>query len=306
MLQWLYAQSNLGFRLVLLALAIGLFPTFPVVAQSAIVEQAGVLRSEQLQGSLSTQTAKHFLGLEPLVRDGEIELTLTYEPAQRAGVPAPIELLILSEHGLRRHLAGAPLAEVALLQATSTTMTATGPQQRLSFQAVGRGTYTVVVINRQATALQYWLSATGATLVDEAGQTSYAMLGAGPEATTQTVGLSNKSAETLMSELPARGTRYLALRPTIRNAQVTVMLTPTDGANAQLSFYILNEDALRRVLQGEAPQQQNLAAGIAPTYRASFQASGYGPYTIVIVNEGKQSAAYSLIIDGGKLIDSAE
>ncbi|MEZ4706285.1 MAG: hypothetical protein R3A44_03715 [Caldilineaceae bacterium] len=105
---------------------------------------------------------------------------------------------------------------------------------------------------------------------------------------------------------------YYGVEPAIANGRIQVTLAYALTA-AELSvnppnFWVLDEDGLRRVISGARPMDVNIANGaIVPNgadegkLRATFDASGKGPYTLVIDNNANSSAAYHVRISGGFL-----
>ncbi len=107
---------------------------------------------------------------------------------------------------------------------------------------------------------------------------------------------------------------WLGLVPEVSGAQVTVIAEwdRSNPASSGLNFFLLDEQGVRRV--GEEPMSSiALGAGNpdfdvnAPdnTVGASFNANGFGPYTIVVSNESSQDASFTLRVTNGFILDDS-
>ena len=122
---------------------------------------------------------------------------------------------------------------------------------------------------------------------------------------------------TLHGELPYQyNAHYLGLAPVIRDNVVSLTLAydPQNNPNLQgfVNFFVLDEDGLRRFLAGSDPRAFAIAGGaplqfdpIGNKMGAAFQASGRGQYTVVVYNNAQLPVQYTLTVEGGILIDSA-
>ena len=131
-----------------------------------------VLRSTVLQGQLPTSASRHFLGVEPLQRDGVIVLTLSYDPYSDPQMRGLVNFQVLDEDGLRQYLAGGDLDVEEIASGSLVQFDPIGNKMRAAFQDSGRGNYTAVITNDSTTPVTYTLSALGAALIDDAGQTT--------------------------------------------------------------------------------------------------------------------------------------
>jgi hypothetical protein len=105
---------------------------------------------------------------------------------------------------------------------------------------------------------------------------------------------------------------YYALTPMVRDGVITLNLA-FDPKNNQtlrenINFLVLSEEGLRAVLAGGPPVDYDLATGSFGRFGgnqdrlfASFQASGHGPYTVIVYNNSSVAARYILSADGGLL-----
>ena len=117
------------------------------------------------------------------------------------------------------------------------------------------------------------------------------------------------------SLLPA-GYHYLGLEPTLRDGTVvlTIALEPADEEDLRgaINFLVLTDDGLRRVLAGADPFDLDIAASaplqfdpIGNKYQAVFNASGKGPYTVIVYNSGGKIGGYTLTALNSVLLDDA-
>ncbi len=113
--------------------------------------------------------------------------------------------------------------------------------------------------------------------------------------------------------LPA-GYHYLGLEPTLRDGTVvlTIALEPADDKDLRgaVNFLVLTDDGLRRVLAGADPFDLDIAASaplqfdpIGNKYQAVFNASGKGPYTVIVYNSGGKIGSYALTALNAVLLD---
>jgi hypothetical protein len=105
---------------------------------------------------------------------------------------------------------------------------------------------------------------------------------------------------------------YYALTPMVRDGVITLNLA-FDPKNNQtlrenINFLVLSEEGLRAVLAGGPPVDYDLATGSFGRFGgnqdrlfASVQASGHGPYTVIVYNNSSVAARYILSADGGLL-----
>ncbi|MBO9394284.1 fasciclin domain-containing protein [Caldilinea sp.] len=109
---------------------------------------------------------------------------------------------------------------------------------------------------------------------------------------------------------------YLGLEPEQRNAEITLRLSfdPRDNQELarRMSFWVLDEQGLRRYQAGENVNNVAVAHGNRATTpgdenvrEASFTASGFGPYTVIVYNNSRIPATYELVATGAVLVDDA-
>lgn len=123
----------------------------------------------------------------------------------------------------------------------------------------------------------------------------------------------------LRGELPNQNDQhYLGLEPSERDGNITLLLSfePQDSSELarRLNFWVLDQNGLNRYLdpnENVILSNVAIAAGsadpqLAPNQRqASFKASGFGPYTVIVYNNSTVPATYELSIEGGVLVDDS-
>jgi hypothetical protein len=126
----------------------------------------------QLAGSFKQAYGHHYFALTPTMRDGKITLSLAFDPQNSQALRENINFLVLTEEGLRSVLAGGPPVNYDI--ATGSFGLFGNNQNKLfgSFQASGRGSYTVIVYNNSSVPARYILSAEGGVLATEDVETS--------------------------------------------------------------------------------------------------------------------------------------
>lgn len=300
------------------------------VSWAAALQQILPVQGQMLQGSLPLRYNAHYLGLEPTIRDGIITLTLAYEPQDNPNLRGFVNFLVLTEDGLRRYLAGEDARTLNVASGAPLQFDPVGNKMAAAFRDSGRGRYTVIVYNNSDLPVTYALSVAGGTLFDGANQTLTAALASAEPTPTPSptpalaAGTADPTTFVLPGSITARrvtgaltrsGERhYLNMRPDIRDGLIIFNFTfdPMDVREllGNINFWILDEDALRRVIAGGRPEELNLATGFRVPFnpfpnelQASFNASGSTPYTVVVYNLSTVPATYALAVNGGVLID---
>jgi len=133
------------------------------------------LRATAVHGALDKGYSKHYLRLEPTQRDAIITLTLNIEPQDKRRVANKVNLLLLTEDGLRRVQAGDKPEDLAFATGNPTIVDRDAPPKQIfnktaSFKASGRGAYTIIVYSRAPIATTYTLTAENAEIIDGSGQ----------------------------------------------------------------------------------------------------------------------------------------
>lgn len=126
----------------------------------------------QLAGSFKQAYQHHYFALTPTLRDGTITLSLAFDPQKNQMLRENINFLVLTEEGLRSVLAGGPPVNYDIATGSFGLFGANQNKLFASFQASGRGTYTVIVYNNSSIPARYILSAEGGVLATEDVETS--------------------------------------------------------------------------------------------------------------------------------------
>ncbi len=145
------------------------------VAEVAVVAPGTpvVVQQAELKGSLPGDGVQHYLGLTPNERDGNISLTLAYDPQDNQELARRMNFWVLDAQGLQRYVDGTPASDVAVA-AGSRSFTGPANERVATFNATGLGPYTVIVYNNSLVPATYSLAAVGGLLLDDAGQTDTA------------------------------------------------------------------------------------------------------------------------------------
>ncbi len=121
----------------------------------------------------------------------------------------------------------------------------------------------------------------------------------------------------LRGELPNQyNAHYLGLETNVRDGMVALTLNydPQNNPNLKgfVNFFVLDEDGLRRFLAGVDPESLAIAGGsplqfdrVGNKMSAAFRVSGRGQYTVVVYNNSLLPVTYTLVAEGGTLIDNA-
>lgn len=260
-------------------------------------QQEATQRATTVSGTLNP-AGYHYLGLEPVLRDGTVVLTIALEPSDDLDLRGALNFMVLTDDGLRRVLAGADPFALDIAASAPLQFDPIGNKYQAVFNASGRGAYTVIVYNTGGKIGFYNLTALNGVLLDDANQVR--VVAAAPEplvvpsldaATTPTetmearistsegspltVGLANgpvTSAAPSVDALRLSGTlnpilnrHFLSIKPAVRDGDVALEMVyeprglQTDGS---VNFYILDEDALRRFVYGTDFDDVELAAGV--------------------------------------------
>jgi hypothetical protein len=284
---------------------------------------------------------RHFLSVTPDVRDGLIQFHLHFDPQDVRDLLGNFNFLVLDEDGLRRMIAGARAEELNLATGFPIPFNPFPNELQASFTASGSAPYTVIVYNQSDVPATYILTTEGGVLIDQYGQTNEAKVAAvelaalnqtpnagqpvsptpaltdivpAPASITVTQTLTT-GVERLVGELTLPYQHhYLGLTPTIRNGLIVVLLdyAPQNSQllSQNLNFWVVDEDGLRRVVNGARPEDVGIAHGSRVEFgadkgklRAIIAASGYGKYTILVYNHSTVPATYQLRTNGGLLTD---
>lgn len=181
------------------------------VATPVAVGTPGVVRAEEMRGELLEKDAQHFLGLEPNERDGQMTLTLSYDPQDNSELARRLNFWVLDEAGFNRFRTGSTNVNPSqlALAAGSSDPNLPSNQRRAVFSASGMGPYTVIVYNNSSVPGYYTLQVKGGVLVDDSMQTVTAQQGLSATATLTgtVVATDTAAAATTAAATPAAGGR---------------------------------------------------------------------------------------------------
>ena len=286
----------------------------PVPAASA----PAAVRATRVTGLLPTQYSATYLGLESLISDRNITLTLAIEP-QDPLLLGKVNFLVITEDGLRRFLAGEDVANLDI--AAGSPVSFTGAQNLLdaTFLDSGRGNYTVVVFNETTTPVTYTLVAQNAVLLDTSSQVSADPADILPDPTPTPspyvpYGPVTVTGRRLSGALDGMiDQHYLAVAPEVVDGliQLRMQYAPLDSEQlaGAINFFVLDEAGIKRLLAGATPGEVELATGFPSPFgqlgelQASFQASGANEYTAVLFNKSGVPGSYALNAEGALLVD---
>lgn len=203
---------------------------------AATTAPSAVLRAATVEGQLPKQYDQHFLGLEPSQRDSAIDLSLTIDPQDNSEVLRKVSFLVLDENGFKRYLNGESATSVAIA-AGNRVFDGPSNLRVASFNAVGNAPMTVIVYNNSEVAASYTLTAKGATIVDDSGQTLTAQ---------QAAPVSGSTAVT--STTAATTTTAAATATTSASTITTTTQTSSAGAPAIGSSYTIKSgDSISKI-----------------------------------------------------------
>lgn len=183
--------------------------------QSNVTVTGGVVRAQELKGELVTQNAQHYFDLEPSQRDGEVTLTLSFDPQDSSELARRLNFWVLDSAGFNAYTDASSdvvLSEIAIA-AGSGAPNLLPNQRQAKFTASGLGPYVVIVYNNSTVPGTYFIRADGGTLIDDSGQsmtasqsvtgTTTTSTGTAPAATTE----SGAAAPAATTAAPASGGR---------------------------------------------------------------------------------------------------
>ncbi len=170
----------------------------PGVADPASFRLPGSITARRVSGTLADASVRHYLNLEPDIRDGLVVFNFRYDPQNVRELTGNINFWILDEHALRRVAAGDDPRDVNLATGFPVPFSPFPNELQASFNASGRNPYTVVLYNNSPISASYALAVTGGIVVDQYGQTNEAKVAA-----MEAAALSSTTATVLSSPDPA-------------------------------------------------------------------------------------------------------
>jgi hypothetical protein len=162
-------------------------PEAPQQVESALADQPtpvaqvvqanlspGVVNARRLTGALNRQFDKHYLTLEPAIRDGLVVLKLKFDPQDQEALIGKLNFWVLTEDGVRRMIQGEQPRDLNLATGSPAPFSAAKNELQAAFRATGLGAYTAVMFNDSTIPATYVLTVEGGLLVDRYGQTNEA------------------------------------------------------------------------------------------------------------------------------------
>lgn len=140
----------------------------PAPAAVAVSTGPVEIRELEVEGELPEQYDQHFLGLEPSIRDGEINLLLTFDPQDSTELARRLNFWVLDAAGFKAFTEGDNPGDLAVAAGNRGEF---ANERVASFKASGFGPYTVIVYNNSRVPATYKLTVDGGILIDESGQT---------------------------------------------------------------------------------------------------------------------------------------
>ncbi|MCB0044362.1 MAG: hypothetical protein KDD92_02925 [Caldilineaceae bacterium] len=276
-------------------------------------------------GELVAPITRHYLTIDPTIRDSRITLNMNYAPESDA-LDGFVNFVVLTEDGLQRLLRGENIFDLELATGAPVPFVGHANQLTAEFRASGNGPYTAVLYNGAAEPVTYTFSTRNAQIIDRYGQTNESKGAPATPATTATPAATATITSTTANFAPNRNVlltglldqpyehHYYGLFPNVRDTRVIVTLDydprGSDALRDNVNFWVLDEDGLRRVIAGARPEDVEIASGALIPFgvdenklRGVFKASGRGEYTVIVYNNSEEAAVYSLRVRGGELED---
>lgn len=143
-------------------------------AAPAVAATPGVVRAQEVSGALDEENAQHYLALEPSIKDGKVDLLLTFDPQDSSELARRMNFWVLDENAWNRYQDASEnvvLSNIATAAGSSHPQLQ-GNQRSASFTSSGFGPYTVIVYNNSRVPATYSLRVDGGILVDDDNQTT--------------------------------------------------------------------------------------------------------------------------------------
>jgi hypothetical protein len=173
------------------AAAVSAAPFLPTATPTATVAAAspaelsllpGSVRARRVSGSLTRRAERHYLNLDPDIRDGAITFNFHYDPLGIRELIGSINFWILDEDGLRRMIAGSKPEDLNIATGFPVPFSPFSNELQANFTASGSNPYTVIVFNNSAISATYILTITGGVVIDQYVQTNEAKVAVAEQA----------------------------------------------------------------------------------------------------------------------------
>jgi hypothetical protein len=148
-------------------------PLAASTAAGSVMQPAPSVNALRLSGQLDALLNRHFLNVQPAVRDGLVGVEMVYEPRGRE-TDGVVNFYILDEDALRRFVYGDAFDAVELAAGAPKPFSPNVNDLVAAFTASGSSEYTIVPFSESPITVTYVMSITGGQLIDRYGQTNEA------------------------------------------------------------------------------------------------------------------------------------
>ncbi|MEM7536820.1 MAG: fasciclin domain-containing protein [Chloroflexota bacterium] len=145
----------------------------PTEAAVQVVEE-GVIQAKELTGELAQQFSQHFYILEPSIADGNIRITMQFEPQDNSELARRMNFWVMNEEGFRRFIDPTnPInpSDVAIA-AGSRAFRGTSNERIGNFKSVGLSQYRLIIYNNASIAGTYSVRVDGGIITDDSGNSN--------------------------------------------------------------------------------------------------------------------------------------
>jgi hypothetical protein len=142
-------------------------------AAGTVTQPAPSVNAVRLSGTLDGALNRHFLNVQPAVRDGEVDIEMVFEPRGRE-TEGVVNFYILDQDALRRFVYGDDFDAVELAAGAPKPFSPNPNDLVAQFTASGSSEYTVVPFSLSPLTVTYVMNIAGGQLIDRYGQTNEA------------------------------------------------------------------------------------------------------------------------------------
>ncbi len=171
-----------------------------------VTQPAPSVNALRLSGALDPALSRHFLNVQPNVRDGQIGIGMVYEPRGRQ-TDGLVNFYVMDEDALRRFVYGSDFDAVELAAGVQRPFSPDENDLVAAFTASGSSEYTVVPFSESPLTVTYVMQISGGQLIDRYGQTNEAAaaraeFAALSEAAAETAAVTTTTAAEPVSAVP--------------------------------------------------------------------------------------------------------
>jgi hypothetical protein len=142
-------------------------------AAGTVTQPAPSVNAVRLSGVLDGSLNRHFLNLQPSIRDGNVDIEMVFEPRGRE-TEGFVNFYILDQDALRRFVYGDDFDAVELAAGAPKPFSSNPNDLVAQFTASGSNEYTVVPFSLSPLTVTYVMNIAGGQLIDRYGQTNEA------------------------------------------------------------------------------------------------------------------------------------